>query len=134
VAIETHPLFKRLATLEVAKDARERKGWPLGGDGVKYLAYMGVARDPLNPVDGVQIAFDPLLVKGEERGRFEGKQGEGGHEDIWQRNSRLGRAIIWDVGKAGVHQPKERIGGEIFPSFGRNVRHGNPSPVKVWRH
>jgi hypothetical protein len=29
----------------------------------------------LDPVDSVQIALGPLLVKGEERGRFEGKHG-----------------------------------------------------------
>jgi hypothetical protein len=74
--------FKRLATLELPKDALEYRAEPLGGDGVKYLAHVGVTRNPRHPVDGVQIALDPLLVKGEERGRFEGKHRERGHQRI----------------------------------------------------
>ena len=54
----------------------------LGGDRVKDFAHVGVARDPLNPVDGVQIALDPLFVKGEERGRFQGKHRERCHQCI----------------------------------------------------
>ena len=87
---------------------------------------MGVARDTLDTVDRVQIALGPLLVKGKERGRFERKHSEGGHEGICERNIRLGRAIIGDIVKAGVNQPKKRIRREMFPSFGSNVRHGNP--------
>ena len=41
-------------------------------------------------------------------------------------NIRIGRAIIWDVVKACMNQPKERICGEILASFGCNKRHGNP--------
>ena len=74
--------FQRLAALELPKDALEYRPEPLGGDGVKDCAHVGVARDPRNPVDAVQIAFDPLLVKGEERGRFEGKHRERGHQRI----------------------------------------------------
>src|SRR5712691_7662528 len=44
--------------------------------------YMRVARDPLNAVDGVHIALGPLLAKGEERGRFEGKHRERCHQRI----------------------------------------------------
>lgn len=87
---------------------------------------MRVARDTLEPIDGVPIALCPLLVTGEERGRFEGKQGEGGPEGIRERNIRLGRALIWEVVKASMHQPQERICGEMLASFGCNNRHGNP--------
>ena len=82
MAIQERHRFQRLAALELPKDALEHRAEPLGGDGVKDLAHVRVARDPLNPVDGVQIALDPLLVKGEERGRFEGKHGERRHERI----------------------------------------------------
>ena len=73
---------KRLATLELSKDAREHRTEPLGGDRVKDFAHVRVARDPRNAVDGVQIALGPFLVKGEERGRFEGKHSERRHEGI----------------------------------------------------
>ena len=43
----------------------------------KDFAHVHVARDPLNAVDGVQIALGPCLVEGEERRRFEGKHGKG---------------------------------------------------------
>ena len=66
MAIKERHRFQCLAALELPKDALEYRAEPLGGDGVKYLAHVGVTWDPLNPVDGVQIALDPLLVKGEE--------------------------------------------------------------------
>jgi hypothetical protein len=34
--------------------------------------------------------------------------------------------MIWNVVKASVHPSQERIGGELFPSFESNVRHGQP--------
>jgi hypothetical protein len=87
---------------------------------------MCVARDPRDPLDGVPIALGPLLVKGQERGRFEGKHGKGRHERICERNIRIDRAMIWDVVKAAVNQPKERIGGQMLPDLRRNDGHGKP--------
>ena len=72
------------------------------------------------------MALGALLVKGEERGRFEGKHGEGGHEDIWEHNLHIGRAIIRDVVKTGVHQPKARIGREMLAYFGSHTGPGHP--------
>ena len=46
------------------------------------FAHARVAWDPLNAVDSVQITLGPLFVKGEERGRFEGKHGERRHKGI----------------------------------------------------
>src|SRR4029450_13861481 len=74
--------FQRLASLELSKDALEHRTKPLGGDRIEALAHVCVARHTLDPVDGVQIALGSLLVKGEERGCFEGKHGKGGHERI----------------------------------------------------
>src|SRR5207245_5061995 len=82
MAIKPCHRFQRLATLELPKDALERWAEPFGGDWVKDFAHARVARDTLDPVDGVQIALGSLLVKGEERGRFEGKHGKGRHERI----------------------------------------------------
>ena len=74
--------FQRLATLELPQDARAHRAEPRGGDRVKDFAHVRVARDLLNAVDGVHIALGPLLVKSQERGRFEGKHGKGRHERI----------------------------------------------------
>ena len=131
MAIQERQRFKRLAALQLPKDARADRAEPRGGDGIKSLAHVCVARDTLDPVDGVHMALGALLVKGEERGRFEGKHGEGGHEDIWERNIHVGRAIIRDVVKAGVHQPKERIGREMLACFGSHIGHGNPCHEKI---
>jgi len=66
--IEKHHRFERFAALELPQDALEHRAEPLGGDRVTDVAHMCVARDPLNAVDGVQIALGPFLVKGQERG------------------------------------------------------------------
>src|SRR6267378_8469185 len=34
--------------------------------------------------------------------------------------------MVWDVVKAAVHQPKERIGGQMLPYLRRNDGHGKP--------
>jgi hypothetical protein len=82
VPIKKYHLFKRLTTLELPKDTLAHWAEPLGGDLIKALVHVRVTRDMLEPVDGVQIALGPLLVKGEERGRFQGKHGERRHEGI----------------------------------------------------
>ena len=82
MALKERHRFQRLAALELPKDAREHRAEPLGGDRTKDLAHERVTRDTLNPVDGMHIALGPFLVKGEERGRFEGKHGERRHEGI----------------------------------------------------
>ena len=87
---------------------------------------MRVARDPLNTVDGVQIALGPLLVKGQERGRFQGKHGKGRHEHIGEGNLGIVKTVIWQGGQTAAHQAKERIGGQILTYLWRNDRHGKP--------
>ena len=82
VVIKERHCFKRLASLPLPTDTREHRAEHLGGHRVKDFAHMRVARDPRDPVDGVQIAFGSLLVKGQQRGRFEGKHGKGRHERI----------------------------------------------------
>src|SRR5712691_2709646 len=82
MAIQERHRFQRLAALQLPKDALEDWAEPLGGDGIKDLAHLCVARDTLDPVDGVHMALGPLLVKGEERRRFEGTHGERGHQGI----------------------------------------------------
>jgi hypothetical protein len=41
--------FKRLAALELPKDALEHWTEPLGGDRIEDLAHARVTRDPLDP-------------------------------------------------------------------------------------
>jgi len=52
MAIKERQRFQCLAAPELPQDTLAYWAEPLGGDGVKYLAPVGVARDPLNPVDG----------------------------------------------------------------------------------
>jgi hypothetical protein len=82
MAIKQWHGFQRLATLEVPQDALERGAEPLGGDRVKDCAQARVARDPLHAGDGGQIPLSPFLVKGQERGRFEGNHRQGRQKHI----------------------------------------------------
>jgi hypothetical protein len=126
VAIKERHRFQRLAALPLPKDTREHRPEHLGGDRVKDFAHVHVARDPLNAVDGVQIALGPCLVEGEERRRFEGKHGKGRHECIAYGHLGLVQTVIRQAGKTGVHQAKERIGGEMLTYVRRNDGHGIP--------
>jgi hypothetical protein len=124
--IEKHHRFERFAALELPKDAREHRAEPRGGDRVKDVAHVRVARDPLHAIDGVHIALGPFLVKGQERGRLQRKHGTSGHECVSQCNVHIVRTIIWEGGEAASHQTQERIGREMLAPFGGNDRHGNP--------
>jgi hypothetical protein len=128
VAIEKHHLFKRLATLELPKAALEHGTEPLGGDRIKALAHGCVTRDMLDPVDGVHIALGPLLVKGQERGRCEGKHGERRHEGIRSGNVDILTARLRDIGEAASNHVKKRIGREMRACFGSN--HGQRKPPR----
>jgi hypothetical protein len=126
VAIEQHQRCKRLAALVLPQDARQHRAEPLGGDRIKALAPVRVTRDTLEPVDGLHIALGPLLVKGAERGRFEGKQGARRHEGIRSGNVDILTARIRDMGEAASDQMKERIGREMRACFGNNHGHRTP--------
>lgn len=78
--LQKHPRCQRLATLELSQDALAHGTQDLGGNRVKDGAQMRVARDALQTVDGAHIALGALLVKGQERGRFEGNHGKGRHQ------------------------------------------------------
>jgi hypothetical protein len=82
VPLKKRQWFQGLTALELLKDTLEQRAEHLGGDRLQDFAHVRVARDPLNAVDGVHIALRALLVKGQERGRFEGKHGTGRHEGI----------------------------------------------------
>src|SRR5262245_42214305 len=86
--------------------------WVAGITGIRTLAHVRVTRDMPAPVDGVQIALGPLLGKGEERGRLEGKPGERRHQSIRSGNADLPTARIRDIGEAASDQVKERSSRE----------------------
>ena len=108
---------KRLATLEVPKDTRAHRAEHCGGARVKDLAHVRVARDPLHAVDDVHMALGPLLGTGQERGRWEGKHGKGRPERIREGNLGIPQTVIWQAGTTALHQAKERIGGQMLPSW-----------------
>jgi hypothetical protein len=126
VAIKKRHRFKGLPTLELPKDALEHRTEQLGGDRVKDFAPMRVARDALNAVDGVQMTLGPFLVKGQERGRFEGTHGTGRHEGIREGNVDITPVRIRDVGEAASDRVKKCIGREMLAFFGSNNGHGKP--------
>src|SRR2546428_7658312 len=62
-ALEKYHLFKRCAALQLPQDAFAQRPQGLGGNGIKHLSHVGVARGALNAVDGFPVAFCALLVK-----------------------------------------------------------------------
>ena len=128
MAIEKHHGFKRLATLELSKDERERRAQGLRRNGIEALPHPRVTGRACNAIDGLQIAFCPLFVKGEQGWCFEGKHGKRRHQRIVQGNLYLVNAIIRDGGEVLMKQAEERIGTEMFASFWRHNGHRNPQP------
>ena len=61
----------------------------------------------------------------------EGTQGAGGQAGSGARPLSRGRTRIGEGGKAGGHQPPERLGGALCPSFGGTGRQGTPWPEPV---
>ena len=55
MSIKKHHRFKGLATLELPKDTLEQRAEHLGGDRVKDLVPVRVARDPLNAVVRIHL-------------------------------------------------------------------------------
>ena len=82
--LDKHHLLQRFAALEGAQDIREERTQILGLDRIEDFAHRGIARHALHTVDPLQIACGSLLVKGQQRGRFQREQGKGGHECIRQ--------------------------------------------------
>jgi hypothetical protein len=128
MAIEKHHRFKRLATLELSTDERERRAQRRRRNGIEALPPSRVAGRACDAIDGLQMAFCPLFVKGEQGGGFEGKHGKRRHQRIVQGNLYLGNAIIHEGGEVLMKQAEERIGTEMFASFWRHSRHRNPQP------
>ena len=128
MALETHHWFKRLATLELSKDERERRAQRLRRHGIEALPHPRVTGRACDAINGLQIAFCPLFVKGEQGWCFEGKHGKRRHQRIVQGNLYLGHAIIREGGEVLMKHAEERIGTEMFASFWRHSRHRNPQP------
>ena len=78
----------------------------------------------LNPGEGLQLALDPLLGKGQERGRWQGKHSQRHHERLRAGNLGIAPAMIRAVGEAVSNLAKEGIDTEMLASFWNNDRHG----------
>jgi hypothetical protein len=125
-ALQERQRCQCLATLALPQEARQDWAEPLGGDGVKALAQVGVARDPLQPGEGVPSVLAPLLVKGEERGRFEGKQGARGPQRLRSSKVGLAQAVRREGRQAVSPQTTEGSSREMLPCFGSH--HGPENP------
>src|ERR1700730_1003045 len=126
MAVEKHHGFKRLPTLELSKDERECRSQGLWRNGIEALPHPRVTGCTCNTINGLQIAFCPLFVKGEQGGGFEGKHGKCRHQRIIQGNLYVVSAIICDAGEVLVKQAEKRIGAKIFTSFWYHNGHYKP--------
>src|SRR6266699_5853197 len=71
MAVEKHHGFKRLTPLELSKGELERRSQGLRRHWIEALTHPRVTGRAFNTIDGLQIAFCPLFVKGEQGGCFE---------------------------------------------------------------
>jgi hypothetical protein len=126
MALDKDHLCKSFATLQVTKNRLERGSQVLGLNRVESLAHRCIARDPLNPIDAVQIVLSSDLIKGEQRGGFEGEHGKGGHEGITQRDLGIALSVLRKLTKDVLNQAQHSIGTEMFSSFGNHEAHCNP--------
>ena len=78
------------------------------------------------PIDALQIVLRSDLIKGEQRGGFEGEHGTGGHEGITQGDLGIALAVLRKLTKDVLNRTQQRIGTEMFSSFGNHEAHGNP--------
>jgi hypothetical protein len=81
-AIEAHQGCERFPALPRGQHALEDGAERLGDHRIEWRAHLRVARDPLDPVEGVPIARCPFLVQSEERRGVEGNHGAGGQQCI----------------------------------------------------
>ena len=126
VSITKRHRCKRLATLELPKDARKDRAQPCRQHRIESLPHLGVARDMLHAVETSQIPCDPLCVKGEPRRQLQGNHRERRQERIRQSNVRIAQAVIRNIRQATSNLGKECISGQMLASFRCNNRHGNP--------
>jgi hypothetical protein len=101
---DKHHLLKRFAALQGAHDVRAPRTEEGGLNGVAYLAHRGIPGHPLEAIDPWSIALGALLVKGQQRGCCERKQGTGGHARSRQRHVGVARALIGKGSKATAAQ------------------------------
>ena len=88
--------FEGLAALQLPKDAGEARPKLLWVDFVEDGAHLGIAGDCLHAEYGSQVdrIVLTLLIEGQERRGFEGKEGKPRHQSVGERNFGLGAGII----------------------------------------
>jgi len=106
VALQKLEDFQLFAPLQRPKYLLE--GWPqaLRLHIIQNRAQLGVARNLFDLIDAVQILriVSPPVVKGQQRGFFEQKQGKSAHQGVGQRYLCLLCAMILDLLETRPHQ------------------------------
>ena len=110
MGIDKHHRFQGFATLQLPKPSFKCLSQVLGLHRIECFAHRRITRYPANAVNTLQIVFGPLLIKGEQRGRFEGEHGKGGHQDIAQRDFGIAFSVLRDGTKDIVHRTQQGIG------------------------
>ena len=115
MSIKKRQRCQRLAALEWSPEARAHRTEPLRGAGLTSRAQVCVARHTRAPVDGVPMALGALLGTGEERGRLEGKPGQGGHARRGEGHLGRVQTVSGQAGHATAHPVQARLGRERLP-------------------
>ena len=126
MTLDKDHLFEGITTLKVTKNRLECRSQVLGLDRVEELTHRRITRHPPDAVNALQVALGAFLVKGEQRRRFEGEQGKGGHQGIMQRDFGVAFSVIRKLTKDVVNRAQQGIGTEMFSHFGNHHAHNNP--------
>jgi hypothetical protein len=128
MALDKDHLFEGFATLQLTKNPCKRRSQVLRFDRIEALAHRRITRYPSDAVNALQIVLGAFLVKGEQRGRFEGEHGEGGHQGIAQRDVGIAFSVIGNLTKDVLNRAQQGIGTQMFSHFGNHEAHSNLQP------
>jgi hypothetical protein len=133
MALDKHHRCENFATLEPAKPHLKGRAQVPGLNRIEGLTHRRITGDPANAVNARHIVFGPLFVKGEERGRLEGKHGEGGHQGVMQRDVGIALAVRRNLAKDVLNRAQQSIGAQMFSHFGNHDAHRNLQPkMESW--
>jgi len=122
VPLATHHRLQRFAAREDAQDRLEERPQLRRLDRSKDCAPRRSARPPLQTRAPRHLAFGSLLVKGQQRGRLEREQGQGGPEGIRQCHGRFAQALLGTGSKTGAPQADQGLGGSRLAPCGSTDR------------
>ena len=108
-----------LAPLKIPKDFKENAAKRLGYNLIDDLPHPTVTRNPLDPVDRVQVVIPCCFsaLKGKKTGIFETEHGKTGHESVGHGDVRLAMSPIGNVLERASDRFEKSIRTQMLSDF-----------------